>query len=62
MCQRVVCQKREFAVRLSSCEVLTIIFCENRHEAFILLKLLFAMDFSVVETVAVCQKIIHLYA
>ena len=31
-------------------------FCENRHEAFILLKLF------VVETGVVCQKLIHVYA
>ena len=42
MCQRLVCQKREFAARWSSCEVSRCdskfkheIFHENRHEAFI---------------------------
>ena len=37
-------------------------FFENRHEAFILLKLLLQLNFSVVETVVVCQKLIHVYA
>ena len=38
------------------------IFFENKHEAFILLKLLFAINFSVVETVVVFQKLIHVCA
>ena len=63
MCQRLVCQKREFIVRSSSCEVydpkLWHIFW-NRHEAFILLKIF--VSFSVVVTVVVCQKLIHVYA
>ena len=43
MCQRLLCQKREFSARSSSCEVLcckvyssevqSMTFCENRHEA-----------------------------
>ena len=32
---------------------------ENRHEAFILL---FTINLSVVKTVVVCQKLIHVYA
>ena len=38
---------------------------ENGHEAFILLKPfhnLFLINFSVVETVVVCQKLIHVFA
>ena len=38
------------------------IFFENRHEAFILLKLFVCNQFSVVETVVVCKKLIHVYA
>ena len=58
MCQRLVCQKREFTVRSSSCEVYTKL--KNRinmkHSYF-----LFPINFSVVET-DVCQKLIHVYA
>ena len=35
------------------------LFCENRHEAFILLKLFVCNQF---ETVVVCQELIHVYA
>ena len=58
MCQRLVCQKREFTVRSSSCEVFPKL--KNRinmkHSNY-----LFPINFSAVETV-VCQKLIHVYA
>ena len=65
MCQRLVCQKREF-VRSSSCEVYDpklkngISFrIDMKHSYFS--NYLFPINFSVVETV-VCQKLIHVYA
>ena len=64
MCQRLVCQKREFTVRSSSCEVYDpklkngIFFrIDMKHSYF-----LFPINFSVVETVVVCQKLIHVNA
>ena len=66
MCQRLVCQKREFTVRSSSCEVYNpklkngIFFrIDMKHSYFS--NYLFPINFSVVETV-VCQKLIHVYA
>ena len=66
MCQRLVSQKREFAVRSSSCEVNDPKF---KNEIFVRINMkhsyfsnyLFAITFSVVETVVVCQKLIHVY-
>ena len=65
MCQRLVCQKREFTVRSSSCEVFpklknSIFFRINMKHSYFS-NYLFPINFSVVETV-VCQKLIHVYA
>ena len=64
MCQRLVCQKLEFAVRSSSCvsKIKNKIFVriDMKHSYFS--NYLFAINFSVVETVVVCQKLIHVYA
>ena len=53
MCQRLVCQmirsSNEFFVRI-----------DMKHSYFS--NYLFAINFSVVETVVVCQKLIHVYA
>ena len=62
MCQRLVCQKRVFTVRSSSCEVYlklknSIFFRINMKHSYFS----FQINFSVVETV-VCQKLIHVYA
>ena len=65
MCQRLVCQKKEFTVRSSSCEV----FPKLKNSIFFRISMkhsyfsnyLFPINFSVVETV-VCQKLIHVYA
>ena len=65
MCQRLVCQKREF-VRSSSCEVFDpklkngISFRIDMKHSY-LSNYLFPINFSVVETV-VCQKLIHVCA
>ena len=62
MCQRWVCQKREFTVRSSSCEV-----CDPKLKNKIDMKhsyfsnYLFTINFSVFETVVVCQKLLHVY-
>ena len=63
MCQRLVCQKREFTVRSSSCEVYDpklkngiFIRIDMKHSYFS------NYNFSVVETFVVCQKLIHVYA
>ena len=64
MCQRLVCQKREFTVRSSSCEVYDpklkngIFFRIDMKQSYFS----FPINFSVVETVVVCQKLIHVYA
>ena len=63
MCQRLVCQKREFTVRSSSCEVYDPKLkneIDMKHSYFS--NYLFTINFSVVETVVVCQKLIHVYA
>ena len=67
MCQRLVCQKREFAVRSSSCEVNDpklnneiFVRIDMKHSYFS--NFLFAINFSAVETVVVYQKLIHIYA
>ena len=64
MCQRLVCQKRVFTVRSSSCEVYpklknSIFRINMKHSYFS--NYLFPINFSVVETVD-CQKLIHVYA
>ena len=63
MCQRLVCQKREFTVRSSSCEVFpklknSIFFRINMKHSYFS-NYLFSINFSVVETV-VCQKFMHI--
>ena len=61
VCQRMVCQKREFAVRLSSCEDNdpklkneTFVRIDMKHSYFS--NYLFAMNFSVVEAVVVAKN------
>ena len=69
MCQMLVCQKRKFTVRSSSCEVYpnlknSIFFRINMKHSYFS-NYLFRINFSVVETVVetvVCQKLIHVYA
>ena len=52
MCQRLVCQKREFTVRSSSCEV---------YDPKLKNEIDMNSQFTVVETVVVCQKLLHVY-
>ena len=52
-----MCQKREFTIRSSSCEVM-----KKMAYFFTSQTILFPINFSVVETVVVCQKLIHVYA
>ena len=53
VCQRLVCQKMEFArflpVKFKDPKFIN--FHENRHEAFILSKLLFAIIFSIIKVI-----------
>ena len=51
MCQRLVCQKREFTVRSSSCEVKR---SELKNEIFVRIVKLFVVD-----TVFVCQNLLY---
>ena len=64
MCQRLVCQKREFhhPVKFNDPNLKNEIFVriDMKHSYFS--NYLFPINFVVVETVVVCQKLIHVYA